>query len=114
MMPEPLTEAQLAELHQDLIQLKSELELLLGQAAQSAKTVELDQATVGRLSRMDAIQGQAMAASAQRRTAIRLQQVVAALIRIEEGEYGECVHSGNPIGYGRLKARPEAPFCLEA
>lgn len=32
--------------------------------------------------------------------------------RIAEGEYGECVGCSEEIGFARLKARPETPFCI--
>lgn len=111
--PEPLTPAQLAELTADLEALKGELAQLITDMGQSAGTVDLDQ-PIGRLSRVDALQNQQIAAANRRRTEQRLQQVLAALARVREGEYGVCLASGDPIGYKRLKARPETPFSLEA
>lgn len=43
---------------------------------------------------------------------LRLQQVEAALRRIEADEFGECLACGEDVGFGRLKARPEAPLCI--
>lgn len=37
-----------------------------------------------------------------------------ALKRIEEGEYGFCEETGDPIGIKRLEARPIATLCIEA
>jgi DnaK suppressor protein len=37
-----------------------------------------------------------------------------ALRRIEEGTYGYCEETGEPISLGRLDARPTATFSLEA
>ena len=37
----------------------------------------------------------------------------AALAKIEEGEYGECLSCGEQIGVARLKARPVAELCIE-
>ncbi len=37
-----------------------------------------------------------------------------ALKRIEDGEYGYCEETGEPIGIDRLEARPVATLCLEA
>lgn len=106
-----LTSAQLAELTADLHALRAELEGQLNQSAGAAETVELDQ-PIGRLSRMDALQGQQMAKASRRRLELRLQQTLAALARVRDEEYGYCVVSGEPIGYRRLKARPETPFSL--
>ena len=71
--------------------------------------VELDQSTVGRLSRMDALQAQEMAKENERRRYAQIQRIEAALRRIEDGEYGYCVNSGNPIDKRRLELDPAAP-----
>ena len=42
-----------------------------------------------------------------------LSKIDAALAKIEEGEYGECVSCGEQIGVARLKARPVAELCIE-
>ncbi len=41
-------------------------------------------------------------------------KIDAALKRIEDGEYGYCEETGEPIGVERLEARPVATLCLEA
>jgi hypothetical protein len=41
-----------------------------------------------------------------------LADIDAALARIQEGRYGRCVHCGGPIGLQRLRAVPEARYCL--
>ncbi|MDP3675699.1 MAG: RNA polymerase-binding protein DksA [Novosphingobium sp.] len=41
-------------------------------------------------------------------------KIDAALRRIDEGEYGFCEVSGEPIGLGRLIARPVATMTVEA
>ena len=81
-----------------------------GEAA--ARTVELDQARVGRLSRMDALQGQAMSQEAQRRRMREMQRISAALARIEAGEYGYCLHCDCLITPARLEIDPAAPLCV--
>ena len=43
-----------------------------------------------------------------------VQKIDEALKRIEEGEYGYCEESGEPIGLRRLEARPIATLSLEA
>ena len=42
-----------------------------------------------------------------------LAKIDAALRKIENGEYGECVMCGEAIGLARLKARPVAELCIE-
>lgn len=41
-------------------------------------------------------------------------KIDSALVRLEEGSYGYCEETGEPIGVGRLDARPVATFSLEA
>lgn len=104
-----LTDAQLAELRSDLAALVAELEGLLKLAAESSRPVELDQASTGRISRVDAIQQQQMAAAGRRRHQVRLRLVRAAQAN---EDYGICRRCEEPIGYGRLKARPETSHCV--
>ena len=80
---------------------------------QGQKTVELDQQAVGRLSRMDALQSQAMAQAQARRRAAERQKIHAALKRIDEGEYGYCTDCGEDIEPKRLDADPAIALCLD-
>ncbi|MBR9835098.1 MAG: RNA polymerase-binding protein DksA, partial [Alphaproteobacteria bacterium] len=43
-----------------------------------------------------------------------ISKIDAALRRIDEGTYGYCDDTGEPIGLGRLEARPTATLSLEA
>ncbi|MGE4610468.1 MAG: TraR/DksA C4-type zinc finger protein [Paracoccaceae bacterium] len=82
----------------------------LGQSAQ--KTVELDQQSVGRLSRMDALQSQAMAQAQQRRRDVLKGSLQAALQRLKEGEFGYCMECGDEIEDARLLANPAVLKCV--
>ena len=75
-------------------------------------TVTLDQQSVGRLSRMDALQLQAMAQATQRRRAARGLRIKAALARIDQGEFGYCQDCGEEIGHDRLDLDPTVPACV--
>lgn len=79
----------------------------------AAGTVELDQQRQGRLSRMDAMQMQAMARAEQGRAELQRKRIAAALERIERGVYGDCARCGEPIPEARLKADPAAPLCTD-
>lgn len=79
---------------------------------ESRGPVQLDQTSVGRLSRMDAIQQQAMALATERRRAGSLQRIEAALARIETGEFGWCGQCGEPIAPGRLALDPATLNCV--
>jgi len=72
--------------------------------------VELDQQSVGRLSRMDAMQVQAMAQEASRRRGAQLRRIAAALARMGEGEFGYCIKCGEEIGHRRLELDPAVPM----
>ncbi len=74
---------------------------------------KLDQSRVGRLSRMDAMQQQAMSQAAERRINIELQQIKMALERLDSGEYGYCILCDEEIAQKRLEFDPSIPTCIE-
>ena len=78
---------------------------------QSQKTVELDQQAVGRLSRMDALQNQAMAQATARRRGAERQRIIAALARVATDEYGYCLTCGDEIAPARLATDPAIALC---
>lgn len=82
-------------------------------AADDRAPVELDQSKVGRLSRMDALQSQAMAMAQQRRREAGRAALDAALKRIDDDEYGYCLSCGKDITIGRLMSAPAATFCID-
>lgn len=79
----------------------------------ASATVVLDQTRVGRLSRMDALQGQAMAKATAERKQIEIRRVEAALQRIENDAYGYCLQCDEAIAEPRLRAEPATALCLE-
>lgn len=81
--------------------------------AEGQQTVELDQQAVGRLSRMDALQNQAMAQAQARRRQAERQKIHAALQRLEDDEYGYCTDCGDEIEAKRLAADPAIARCLD-
>ena len=92
---------------------RGELEEMSAAAAQERRPVELDQQSVGRLSRMDALQVQAMAQAVDARRQGRLQRIEAALGRIDDGAYGYCVECGEEIPPKRLAIEPTIERCVE-
>jgi DnaK suppressor protein len=111
MKDEP-TASQVAELRGDLLTLRDDLTALLTLSQDDAKPVSLEN-PIGRLSRMDAIQQQQMAKASRSMNQLRVKQVAGALTAIDQGDYGCCKRCEEPIGYRRLKAKPETPFCVE-
>lgn len=90
----------------------SELRAADAGTAEDRAPVALDQTQVGRLSRMDAMQQQAMATAQSRRRAARLKAIEAALKRIDADDYGWCDECGEEIPVGRLKLDPCAVRCV--
>lgn len=100
-------------LRQKLQQMKSELERQEAMSEADRATVELDQQSVGRLSRIDALQVQAMAMATQRRRRAELDRIIAALRRIDTEDFGYCDKCGEEIAATRLKHNPAATTCVE-
>ena len=96
-----------------LMELKESLLLAEETGGEAEQTVELDQTRVGRLSRMDAMQAQAMSKETGRRRRQQLIQIEAALKRIESGDYGYCEECGEEIAAKRLAIDPTALFCID-
>ncbi|NOD62985.1 MULTISPECIES: TraR/DksA C4-type zinc finger protein [unclassified Ruegeria] len=90
----------------------SELEQLSASGQKAQAVVELDQQAVGRLSRMDALQNQAMAKAQQTNRDIEKSRLQAALVRIEEEEYGYCEDCGDRIPDARLALDLAASKCV--
>lgn len=78
----------------------------------ASQTVELDQTRFGRLSRMDALQQQAMAKAARERRTQELKRIAAALQRLEDDEFGMCLECGEQIQAGRLEHDPAVTLCI--
>jgi DnaK suppressor protein len=96
-----------------LIARQLELQTLAKNSADSRRPVELDQTSVGRLSRMDAIQGQAMALETEQRRKNELVKIDSALIRMDEDEYGYCLGCGEEIAPKRLELDPAVAMCID-
>jgi len=102
----------LQHLRKLLLEKQQDLLAVRESGTQAAGTVTLDQTSVGRLSRMDALQSQAMLQEAVRRREQRLQEIDAALQRIESGDYGYCELCDEEIAEKRLEINPTARYCI--
>ena len=96
-----------------LLKLRAELQAIAESGDESAAIVELDQTKVGRLSRMDAMQAQAMAKASSERRERMLRRIDAALVRIDNDEYGYCKECDEPINPRRLEFDPTAELCID-
>ncbi|MBD1400043.1 TraR/DksA family transcriptional regulator [Pelovirga terrestris] len=107
-----LSDAEQQQLGKKLLLLKAEIEQLLGDSVESSRPVDLG-LSIGRLSRVDALQQQAMAKANREAHQRRLVLIDAALRTLKSGRYGLCRSCDEPISLKRLEARPETPFCIE-
>ena len=106
------SESDLAAIKERLRARREELLRLTAAHEDESEPVEVDQSSVGRLTRMDALQSQAMAAEVERRRELEIARIESARERIEQGEYGYCVSCGEPIAPKRLELDPATPVCL--
>ena len=107
-----LTDQQLETFRQRLIAAKASAEALLGRGM-VGDAVEASGSAIGRLTRIDALQMQAMSQMNRHQLDVRLRQIEAALLVMDQGRYGLCRQCKLPVDLSRLEAIPEAPFCLE-
>ncbi len=107
-----LTPEQIEIFRHALISNRELLTTAIAAESESSKTVELDQSKVGRLSRMDALQGQAMTQETKLRHEQGLRNITAALSRIESGDYGYCLKCDELISTARLEVDPAASLCI--
>ncbi len=111
--PAYLTPTDLEELCQDLETELLSLERSMKVTDIGLKPVELDQTAVGRLSRMDELQNQALTRNLREREDVKLGGLQQALQRIEDGTYGRCTECGEGIPLARLHVFPETATCVE-
>ena len=88
-----------------------EIEDYLTKTEESAEAVSPDK-SLGRLSRMEAMQDQQLILEARRRKKMQKVAVLSALQRIENGQFGICIFCGKPIVPERLEVAPESSTCI--
>ena len=96
-----------------LLVLRDELAAMEQAESDATRPVELDQSRVGRLSRMDALQVQAMSVESSRRKQIQRQRVDAALTRIANDAFGLCIECEEEINPKRLEFDPTLLLCID-
>jgi DnaK suppressor protein len=107
-----LSADQLEVLRGELLRELEKLERSMEVTEEGLRPVELDPGAVGRLSRIDELQNQALTENLHEREQIKLAALMQALRRMEEGDYGCCVECGGEIPFDRLEVFPETPTCL--
>lgn len=106
-----MDERQLAFFRQRLLDMEAELRANAGQTTVNLRETNVvpdpaDRATIE--------EEHALELRTRDRERKLLKKVQAALQRIENGDYGYCEETGDPIGVARLMARPTATLSLEA
>jgi DnaK suppressor protein len=113
----PLTFNHTSLTSQQIIEIREGLERTLRRLERSVASNgnghsrEIDQSSVGRLSRIEALQNQGMMDSLKERERTQLEEVLQALGRLDDGSFGLCSHCHTPIGYDRLVVFPETRTC---
>lgn len=108
-----LTLEDLSSLRRRLVQRQAELEQQSKASIESRNPVDLDQSRVGRLSRMDALQVQAMQNALEYQRNQELNRIHFALKRIQDQEYGECIRCYDEIPKARLDFDPSLSTCVQ-
>ncbi|MFK8014552.1 MAG: TraR/DksA family transcriptional regulator [Gammaproteobacteria bacterium] len=96
-----------------LIALRDDIEQVAATGDDAAAIVTLDQTAVGRLSRMDAMQAQAMSLNAKQRRERTLNGIERALQRLRDDAFGDCMDCDEPIALARLRFDPTATLCID-
>lgn len=108
-----LTHEKLEQIREKIVSRLKELEGQLTLTQESAKTVELDQALAGRVSRIDAIQQQKLAQAGLSRAKSKFEQLSKTLLQLDSEDFGYCEECGEEIKFARLLIKPESRYCIE-
>ncbi len=110
-----MTSEQRQQCKQQLLQIQKKHQALEAEFAKSGNTdtVILDQSSVGRLSRMDAMQGQQMALEASRRREMQSEKLEGSLRRVESSDFGTCFYCEEEIDFKRMEADPTNTRCVK-
>jgi DnaK suppressor protein len=108
-----MNDQELEQFRTRLTAMQGEMRAVNKSAAEDVKPVELDQSSVGRVSRMDAMQAQQMSLETARRREQLLVKIEGALRRIESGRFGRCFQCGEDINLRRLGADPTITRCRD-
>ncbi len=108
---QPLAPEQRDMIRDELLRSLTKLERSMKASGLTARPRDLEQDTVGRLSRVEALQSQGLTKTLAEREKAQLEQIVAALRRLEDGTYGSCNCCGGPIPVERLMVFPETLAC---
>lgn len=106
-----MQEGQRKQIKEKIIAKISEIEEEIKQLEESAKPISPDSA-YGRISRVDAMNNQAITESTLNDKRTEIQRYKYTLNRIDTEEYGKCAKCGNDINFKRLLSIPYANLCI--
>ena len=101
----------LAYFRKRLEELEREIREDMDANPEDSGVVELD-SSIGRLSRMDALQNQQIALELKRRQENQLLRIENAFKRLAKGQYGLCGKCKKPIEEDRLEVFPNTVTCV--
>ena len=101
----------LAYFRKRLEELEREIREDMDANPEDSGVVELD-SSIGRLSRMDALQNQQIALELKRRQENQLLRIENAFKRLAKGQYGLCGKCKKPIEEERLEVFPDTVTCV--
>lgn len=107
-----MSKSDLQMMRKTLTRRLEEVRRSIDDTAASRKPVQLDQTSVGRLSRMDSMQMQAMALAEERMRNQEIERIKGALMRIDSGDFGYCLACGEEIAPKRLAVDPTSATCI--
>ncbi|MFC1510733.1 TraR/DksA family transcriptional regulator [Candidatus Omnitrophota bacterium] len=107
-----MTPEEQIELKIDIEQRIAEIESNITSLETTSKPVAPDQ-SLGRLTRMDAMQIQKMQEANLETSRSNLLKLQDGLKKIDEGSFGQCYYCKGMIGFERLKALPESNMCIK-
>jgi len=68
--------------------------------------------SIGRISRMDAINNKSVVEAALREAEKKMKQLLQMDKKINDEDFGTCIKCRNTIPFGRLMIRPHSKFCV--
>ena len=109
---EYMCDCQLEYFKQKLIDWRRNLLRNISRAVTDLQESDLQEADINDRATKEIEQERALQARERDRKLI--EKINAALERIEDGTYGYCLETGEPIGVARLEAQPTATLCIDA
>ena len=86
-------------------------ETLINEYKEFTKPISPDD-SIGRISRMDAINNKSVMESALRQAEHKLKQLQHILSNLDQPDFGLCLRCKKPIPLGRILIKPESPYCV--